>query len=89
MFAKLFLIALPVFFAIDMVWLAVVAKNFYQRTDWFFDEARYQLVGSNYFLFAFHHRSYSLCHYSCNGQTILGSCPAVWSPVWTGNLCDL
>lgn len=31
MFAKLFLIALPVFFAIDMVWLAVVAKNFYQE----------------------------------------------------------
>ena len=31
MFAKLFLIALPVFFAIDMVWLAVVAKNFYRE----------------------------------------------------------
>jgi uncharacterized membrane protein len=31
MFVKLFLIALPVFFAIDMVWLAVVAKNFYQK----------------------------------------------------------
>lgn len=31
MFVKLFLIALPVFFAIDMVWLVVVAKNFYQK----------------------------------------------------------
>jgi len=31
MFIKLFLIALPVFFVIDMVWLAVVAKNFYQQ----------------------------------------------------------
>ena len=31
MFVKLFLVALPVFFAIDMVWLAVVAKNFYQK----------------------------------------------------------
>ncbi|MBN2613902.1 MAG: DUF2177 family protein [Bacteroidales bacterium] len=31
MFIKLFLIALPVFFAIDMVWLALVAKNFYQQ----------------------------------------------------------
>jgi uncharacterized membrane protein len=31
MFVKLFLIALPVFFAIDMVWLALVAKNFYQK----------------------------------------------------------
>ncbi len=31
MFVKLFLIALPVFFAIDMVWLVVVAKNFYRE----------------------------------------------------------
>ncbi len=31
MFVKLFLIALPVFFAIDMLWLALVAKNFYQK----------------------------------------------------------
>jgi len=31
MFIKLFLIALPVFFAIDMVWLVVVAKKFYSR----------------------------------------------------------
>lgn len=30
MFAKLYVIALPVFFIIDMVWLALVAKNFYQ-----------------------------------------------------------
>jgi uncharacterized membrane protein len=31
MFIKLFLIALPVFFAIDMIWLVFVAKNFYQK----------------------------------------------------------
>lgn len=28
---KLYLIALPVFFAIDMFWLGVVAKNFYRQ----------------------------------------------------------
>jgi uncharacterized membrane protein len=28
---KLYLIALPVFFAIDMVWLGLVAKGFYRR----------------------------------------------------------
>lgn len=28
---KLYFIALPVFFAIDMVWLVVVAKNFYSQ----------------------------------------------------------
>lgn len=31
MFIKLFLIALPVFFAIDIVWLSFVAKNFYSK----------------------------------------------------------
>jgi uncharacterized membrane protein len=31
MFIKLFLITLPVFFVIDIIWLALVAKNFYQK----------------------------------------------------------
>jgi uncharacterized membrane protein len=31
MFIKLFLIALAVFFAIDMIWLVLVAKKFYQE----------------------------------------------------------
>lgn len=31
MFFKLYLIALPVFLAIDIVWLSLVAKNFYAR----------------------------------------------------------
>lgn len=30
MFIKLYLIALPVFFAIDMIWLGVIAKTFYR-----------------------------------------------------------
>jgi len=30
MILKLYAIALPVFFAIDMVWLGIVAKNFYR-----------------------------------------------------------
>jgi len=31
MFIKLFFISLPVFFAIDMIWLVLIAKNFYQK----------------------------------------------------------
>jgi len=31
MFVKLYLIALPVFLLIDMVWLTLVAKNFYAK----------------------------------------------------------
>jgi len=31
MFIKLYAIALPVFFAIDMIWLGLIAKNFYKN----------------------------------------------------------
>lgn len=31
MFIKLYAIALPVFFAVDMVWLGLIAKNFYRN----------------------------------------------------------
>jgi uncharacterized membrane protein len=31
MYYKLYLIALPVFFAIDLLWLGVIAKNFYNQ----------------------------------------------------------
>ena len=31
MFIKLYAIALPIFFAIDIVWLGLVAKNFYRN----------------------------------------------------------
>lgn len=31
MFIKLYLIALPVFLVIDMIWLGLVAKNFYSK----------------------------------------------------------
>ncbi len=31
MFIKLYAIALPVFFVIDMIWLGLVAKNFYKN----------------------------------------------------------
>lgn len=31
MFIKLYLIALPVFFIIDMAWLGLIAKNFYAK----------------------------------------------------------
>jgi len=31
MFIKLYCIALPIFFAADMIWLGVVAKNFYAK----------------------------------------------------------
>jgi uncharacterized membrane protein len=31
LFLKLYLIALPIFFLVDMIWLGVIAKNFYKN----------------------------------------------------------
>lgn len=31
MFLKLYLVALPIFFALDMVWLGLISKNFYKE----------------------------------------------------------
>ena len=31
MFIRLYLIALPVFFVIDMIWLVLIARNFYKE----------------------------------------------------------
>ena len=31
MYIKLYLLTLPIFFAVDMVWLGVIAKNFYSK----------------------------------------------------------
>ena len=39
MFIKLYCIALPIFFAIDMVWLGVAAKNFYAKNVGFLMKA--------------------------------------------------
>lgn len=36
MFIKLYLISLPIFFVIDIIWLALIANNFYQKHLGFF-----------------------------------------------------
>jgi len=37
MFWKLYLIALPVFFALDMLWIGVVAQEFLRQPNWHVD----------------------------------------------------
>ncbi len=52
-FVKTYLIALPIFFAIDMIWLLVVAKNFYreQLGDLFTKQVVWPAAISFYLLF--------------------------------------
>lgn len=53
MFLKLYLIALPVFFAIDLVWLGLVAKNFYAKQIGFLMKSDVNWVAALTFYFLF------------------------------------
>ncbi|MFW6149318.1 MAG: DUF2177 family protein [Atribacterota bacterium] len=53
MFQKLYLIALPVFFFIDMIWLGLVAKNFYRSQIGFLMKANVNWIAAILFYFLF------------------------------------
>lgn len=53
MFLKLYFIALPVFLAIDMLWLGLVAKNFYSRQIGFLMRADVNWVAAIIFYLLF------------------------------------
>lgn len=46
MFLKLYLIALPVFFGIDMIWLGIVAKSFYAKQIGFLMRTNFNWVAA-------------------------------------------
>jgi len=53
MFQKLYLIALPVFFFIDMIWLGLVAKNFYRSQIGFLMKTNINWIAAILFYFLF------------------------------------
>ena len=53
MFLKLYCIALPVFFALDMVWLGLVAKSFYARHIGFLMKSDVNWVAASLFYLLF------------------------------------
>ena len=53
MFIKLYAIALPVFFAIDMVWLGLLAKNFYSGQIGFLMKSEINWAAALVFYFLF------------------------------------
>jgi uncharacterized membrane protein len=53
MFQKLYLIALPVFFFIDMIWLGLVAKNFYRSQIGFLMKTNINWIAAMLFYFLF------------------------------------
>lgn len=53
MFIKLYAIALPVFFVIDMIWLGLVAKNFYAKQIGFLMKANINWIAAIVFYLLF------------------------------------
>lgn len=75
MFAKLYLIALPVFFAIDMVWLGLVAKNFYRGQIGFLMKTDFNWIAAISFYLLF-----------IGGLVYFVIAPAVEHGTWTSSL---
>ncbi|MBN1263032.1 MAG: DUF2177 family protein [Candidatus Pacebacteria bacterium] len=53
MFLKLYLITLPVFLAVDLVWLGLIAKNFYSKQIGFLMKAKPDLTAALLFYLLF------------------------------------
>ncbi len=75
MFIKLYLIALPVFFIIDMVWLVLVARNFYQKQIGFLMRTDVNWIAAIIFYLLF-----------ISGLVIFVVTPAVEKHSWTHSL---
>jgi len=72
MFIKLYIIALPVFLAIDMVWLTLVAKNFYAKHIGYLMAKNPNLIAALIFYFIF-----------IAGLIIFVISPALNNKMWT------
>lgn len=75
MFIKLYLIALPVFIIIDMVWLVFVAKNFYQKQIGFLMRTDVNWIAAIIFYLLF-----------ISGLVLFVLTPAVEKNSWTHSL---
>ncbi len=76
MFVKLYLIALPVFFVIDMIWLGLVAKNFYRGQIGFLMKTDFNWIAAISFYLLF-----------IGGLVYFVIVPAVEHGTWTRALC--
>ena len=72
MFIKLYAIALPVFFAIDMIWLGLVAKKFYAKQIGFLMTPSINWVAAFIFYFIF-----------IGGLVVFVITPAIEKGSWT------
>ena len=75
MFTKLYLIALPVFCAIDMLWLGLVAKNFYRGQIGFLMKTDFNWIAAISFYLLF-----------IGGLVYFVIAPAVEHGTWTSAL---
>jgi len=72
MFLKLYAIALPVFFAIDMIWLGLIAKNFYRDHLGFLMKTEFNWIAAITFYLLF-----------IVGLVVFVIAPAIKSGSWT------
>ena len=88
-YLKLYLVSLAAFLAIDMLWLGLVARSFYQQQLGFLMAPQRQLAGSDHFLFALYPGDFVLCACSWSGKRFTQSHHPAGSLVWIDYLCYL
>ena len=88
-YLKVYLLTFVGFLAIDMVWLAVVARGFYRERLGFSAQRPAQLVGSHFLLLAFRSRAARVCDCPRCGGRLTAQGPASGRLFWIGHLRDL
>ncbi len=89
MFLKLYAIALTVFFVIDMVWLGLVAKDFYRGQIGSLMKTDFNWTAATLFYLLFIGGAYLLRHRTGRREEILDGCPAHRGALRFHDLCDL
>lgn len=89
MFLKLYLIALPVFFIIDMVWLALVAKGFYAKQIGFLMKPNVNWAAAIIFYLLFIVGLVQFVITPAMEKTLLDTRGFIWRIVWPHYLCNV
>ena len=88
-YLKLYLVSLAAFLAIDMLWLGLVARSFYQQYLGFLMAPSPNWFAADHFLSALHRGNFVLCGCSRAGKRLTQNHPPAGGLVWADHLCHL
>lgn len=88
-FLKLYAISFPTFFLIDLIWLGLVAKNFYSKHLGFIMSPTPNWAAAIIFYLLFIAGIILFCHFSRFGKKFLDPCITLRRTLWSHDLRHL